>query len=332
MQYFERTASPLVLVTRPIGEQAFESLQKVCSIRLWSEALESMPRDVLLKEIAGVDAVLCLLTDKLDEEAITAAGKQLKCISTISVGFDHIDVPLCRKKGIAVAHTPDVLTATCATFAVGMMLSSLRRFPEAMAAIPRGEWKGMPLYWMTGADIETCTVGIVGFGAIGQAVARRLQPFGSTILYTRNRKNSPPPDGLSHCQEVELEELLQRSDIVTLHCPLNDKTKHLINKDRLAMMKSTALLVNASRGGCIDQDALVDALQTGVIGAAALDVTTPEPLPLDHPLLHMPNCAITPHISSATKSVRDKMCNMAVENVLLAMDGSTLKNPVPGSQ
>jgi lactate dehydrogenase-like 2-hydroxyacid dehydrogenase len=319
-------SKPIVFITRRVPQAGLARVQEVCQVRQW-ESDDAIPRQALLESVAGVAGLYCLLTERVDDELLHAAGPGLRVVSTMSVGYDHIDVAACRRRNIPIGNTPGVLTDTTADLALALMLATARRLIEAAAAVKSGEWSTWQPEWMTGYDLFGSTVGIVGLGRIGAAVAERLRGFGCRLLYTGS---SPKPDvaGPLGATYVELEQLLAASDFVTLHAPLNRATERMINGDSLRQMKRTAILINTSRGGLVDQDALYDALARGQIAAAGLDVTTPEPLPTDHPLLTLANCVVLPHIGSASIATRTKMALMAAENLIAGVQGQPLPNPV----
>lgn len=317
-----------VLVTRDLPADLLEPLRARCDVRLW-QSDEAMPRDELLAQVADAEGLLCLLTEQVDADLLDAAP-DLKVVSTMSVGYDHVDVTACAERGVRVGNTPGVLTDTTADLALALLLAASRRLIEAAEAVKSGAWDTWKPFWMTGRDLSGSTVGVVGLGSIGTAVAKRLRGFDCTILYSG--PNEKPENAASvDARYVELDELLAESDFVTLHCPLNEETRHLINADTLAQMQSTATLVNTGRGGLVDQEALYDALKAGTILAAGLDVTTPEPLPSDHNLLTLDNCIVLPHIGSASIATRRKMAAMAVDNLLAGVAGEPLPNEVSGA-
>jgi lactate dehydrogenase-like 2-hydroxyacid dehydrogenase len=318
--------TPLAVVTRRIPAQALEPLREACELRYWDKD-DPIPRATLLEWVNGVDGLYCLLTETIDDELLDAAGPSLKVVSTMSVGYDHIDVAACTARGIAVGNTPGVLTDTTADLAVGLLLAAARRLPEAIDSVRNGEWTTWKPMWLTGQDVFNSTVGIVGLGRIGAATARRLQGFGCHILYT-GHKPKPEIAGPLQAEYVEFDNLLERSDFVSVHVPLTPETRHMFNADAFRRMKPTAVFVNTSRGGVVDQDALHAALVNKEIFAAGLDVTDPEPLPPDHPLLSLPNCVILPHIGSASIATRTRMAIMAAENLIAGVTGNPLPNPV----
>jgi len=319
-------SKPKVVVTRRVPRAGLERVREVCDVRLW-DSDEPIPRATLLDWVKGIDGLYCLLTERIDDELLDAAGPSLKVVSTISVGYDHIDVAACTRRGVKVGNTPGVLTDTTADLALALMLATARRLPESIDAIRRGEWTTWKPEWMAGYDLYGSTVGIIGFGRIGFAVAKRLRGFDCRILYHDPFPNAALADQVG-AQPVDMDTLLAESDFVTLHTALTPETQRFFNADLFRKMKPTAILVNTSRGGTVDQDALYDALVNGTIAGAGLDVATPEPLPLDHPLLQLPNCVILPHIASASYATRGKMSLLAAENVIAGVEGRPLPNGV----
>jgi lactate dehydrogenase-like 2-hydroxyacid dehydrogenase len=303
-------AQPRVFVTRRLPGNALERLQEAHDVEVWPERVPP-PRDELLARAPELDGLLALLTDAVDAELIEAAPR-LRAISNYAVGVDNVDVEAATARGIPVGNTPGVLTESTADLALALMLGAARRLSEGEAFVRAGEWKTWEPGLMLGRDLHAATAGIVGYGRIGQAVGRRLEGFGCAVLTT------------SRSGGVPLEELLERSDFVTLHCPLTPETRGLIDDAALARMKPTAYLVNTARGPVVDTDALVRALAAGEIAGAALDVTDPEPLPGDHPLLDVPNLLVVPHIASATHATRGRMADIAVGNLLAGLAGEPM--------
>ncbi len=323
-------SKPQVVVTRRIPDEAIDAIRAACDVRYWDDD-EAIPRDTLLEWVhnggAGIDGLYCLLTEQINQELLEAAGDSLRVVSTMSVGYDHVDVDACTARDVAVGNTPGVLTDTTADLALALLLATARRLTEAAAAIQAGEWATWKPMWLTGRDLTGSTVGIVGLGDIGTAFARRLAGFDCRILYSGPREK-PENAGAVGAEHVGFETLLAESDFVSMHAPLNDATRELFNADVFGQMKSTAIFINTSRGGTVDQEALVDALRGGEIAGAGLDVTTPEPLPSDHPLLSLPNCVVLPHIGSASIATRTKMATMAAENLLAGVRGKPLVSRV----
>jgi glyoxylate reductase len=299
-----------VFVTRDLPGSALERLGAEHEVDLWSER-RPPPPDVLRERTARAQGLLAMLTDRIDAELI-AACPDLRVIANYAVGSDNVDLHAARARGIPVGVTPEVLTDSTADLAFACLLAAARRLPEAIAAVREGRWTTWEPDWLLGQDVHGATLGIVGFGRIGRAVARRAAGFDMEVIHTR---------------DLALEELLERADAVSLHVPLTPDTRHLIDDNALARMKPTALLVNTARGGVVDQDALARALHDGSIAGAALDVTDPEPLPPDHPLLDAPNLLVLPHIGSATHRTREGMADLAVDNLLAGLAGRPLPHP-----
>ena len=319
---------PRVFVARRIPEEGLDAVRAACEMDLWEDDLPP-PRDELLRRVAGVDGVLTLLTDRVDDEFLDAAGRGLRVVSNYAVGFDNIDVAACARRGIPVGNTPGVLTETTADLAWALLMAAARRVSEGERYVRDGRWKTWGPLLLLGPDVHGATIGIVGFGRIGQAVARRAAGFGMEILYHDVNRLPDDVTGPLGATFVPLEELLGRSDFVSLHVNLTPDTRHLINARTLGLMKSTAVLVNTSRGPVVDQAALADALERDVIFAAALDVTDPEPIPMDSPLVGRDDCVIVPHIASASRATRGKMAAMAAANLVAGVRGEPLPTPVP---
>jgi lactate dehydrogenase-like 2-hydroxyacid dehydrogenase len=307
-------AQQRVFVTRRLPGSALERLEAAHDVEVWPERTPP-PRAELLARAPDLDGLLSLLTDPVDAELIDAAPR-LRAISNYAVGVDNVDLEAAAARGIPVGNTPDVLTESTADLALALMLGIARRLAEGEAFVKAGEWVTWEPGLMLGRDLHGATVGIVGYGRIGQAVGRRLQGFGCAVVANTR-------DG-----GVSLEELLERSDFVTLHCPLTPQTRGLIDAEALSRMKPTAYLVNTSRGPVVDTGALADALHAGELAGAALDVTDPEPLPADHPLLEAPNLLVVPHIASATHATRGRMADIAVDNLLAGLAGEPMPHSV----
>jgi glyoxylate reductase len=308
------TDRPKVFVARLIPDDGIDPIVAACDARVWDGELPP-PRAALLEAIRDCDGVLTLLTDKVDDEFLDAAGPQLKVVSNYAVGFDNVDVPACTARGVAVGNTPGVLTETTADLAWALLMAAARRLPEG------------PLL-LLGPDVHGATIGIVGFGRIGQALARRASGFGMTILYHDVHRADPAVEAEFGATFLPLEELLPRVDFVSLHVNLTHDTHGLINAEKLSWMKPTAVLVNTSRGPVVNGADLADALRGSQIFAAALDVTDPEPIPADDPLLSLDNCLVVPHIASASRATRGKMAEMAAANLLAGVRGERIPTPV----
>lgn len=309
-----------VFATRKLPAATLERLAEQCQLEVWQDFLPP-DYDILRRKTSELDGLLCLLTDRIDA-ALIDASPQLKVISNMAVGYDNIDVPAASKRGIPVGNTPGVLTETTADFAFALLMAVARRIPEARAYIQAGHWKTWHPTVLAGQDIFGATLGIIGFGRIGQAVARRAQGFGMRLLVHNDMPEAAIAD--MGAEQVSLDELLAKSDYVSLHVPLTAKTHHMIGAAELGMMKPTAVLVNTARGTVVDSKALYDALRNGDILAAGLDVTEPEPIPMDDPLLTLDNCVVMPHIASASVATRRKMAEMAVDNLIAGLAGQPL--------
>ncbi len=282
---------------------------------MWPERLPPS-REELSYRVRDVEGLLCLLTDRIDAELL-AHAPNLTVIANYAVGYDNVDVAAATERGIAVGNTPDVLTDATADLAFALMLAIARRIPDEAAAVRGGRWLPWEPGENLGADVHGATLGLIGFGRIGQAVAKRARGFDMRVLHTDSRSD-----------QATIDELLASSDFVSLHAPLTPATQHLIDAGALAKMKPTAYLINTARGGLVDQRALAEALRRGTIAGAALDVTDPEPLPAEDPLLRAPNLIVVPHIGSATKITRERMADIAVDNLMAGLDGRPLPHPV----
>ncbi|HEX7225388.1 MAG TPA: D-glycerate dehydrogenase [Candidatus Limnocylindria bacterium] len=320
-------ARPRVFVARVIPDEGLDPVRAACDLDLWDDELPP-PRDELLRRVAGVDGILSLLTDRIDDELLDAAGPQLKVVSNFAVGFDNIDVPALTRRRVPAGNTPGVLTETTADLAFALLMAAARRIPESVDYVRDGNWRTWGPMLLMGVDVHGATLGIVGFGRIGREMARRGRGFGMDILYHDVHPATPEEEAELGARRVEMDELLRASDFISLHVNLTDETHHLIDADALRAMKPTAVLVNTSRGPVVDPDALTEALRGGEIFAAGLDVTEPEPLPSDHPLVALPNCVVVPHIASASKVTRGKMAAMAAANLLAGLRGERLPTPI----
>ena len=312
-----------VFVARRIPEEGLALLRAAADVELWDDDLPP-PRDDLLAHLRGVDALLSLLTDRVDDELLDAAGPQLRVVANLAVGFDNIDVPACTRRGIPVGNTPGVLTETTADLAFLLMMAAARRLKEGIDYVRGDRWQTWGPLLLRGMDVHGATLGIVGFGRIGREMAKRAGGFSMRVLYHDVQRASAADEAALGATFAPLEALLAESDFVTLHVNLTAETRHLIDAAALRRMKGTAVLVNTSRGPVIDQRALFKALRDGTIFAAGLDVTDPEPMRADDPLLTLPNCIVVPHIASATHVTRGKMARIAAENVLAGLRGERL--------
>ncbi|GAB4524568.1 MAG: D-glycerate dehydrogenase [Anaerolineales bacterium] len=318
-------SQPKIFVTRLIPEEGLALLRAACQVDVWEGELPP-PRQALLARLRGVDGVLSLLTDRMDAEAMDAAGAQLRVISNYAVGYDNVDVPAATTRGIPVGNTPGILTETTADFAFALLMAAARRVVEADAYVRAGHWQTWGPKLLLGVDVYGATLGLVGFGRIGQAVARRAHGFGMRILYFD--PHLPPESAPADCTPVELDTLLRESDFISLHTPLTEQTRHLMDAAAFAKMKPSAVLVNTARGPIVDPQALYEALASRRIFAAGLDVSEPEPLPADSPLLELDNLLIAPHIASGSRATRGKMAQIAAQNLLAGLRGERLPHCV----
>jgi glyoxylate reductase len=319
-------AKPNVFVTRAIPEQGLALVRDFCEADIWTEELPPA-REVILERVRGVDGILSLLTDRVDGAVMDAAGPRLKVISNYAVGFDNVDAAEATRRGIHVGNTPGVLTDTTADLAFALLMAAARRVVEGDKFARAGRWKTWGPTLLLGQDIFGATLGLVGFGRIGRAVAKRARGFDMRVLYYDPFVAADDPFVAEiGAQAVGLDPLLQESDFVSLHTLLNEGTRHLMDAAAFAKMKPTAILVNTSRGPVVDPDALYVALKEGQIGYAVLDVTEPEPIPADSPLLTLDNIIVVPHIGSASVATRGRMAQMAAENLIAGLKGERLPN------
>ncbi|MDJ0901829.1 MAG: D-glycerate dehydrogenase [Xenococcus sp. MO_188.B8] len=315
-----------VFITRRLPNIDLARLHQIAEVETWEEK-QPPPYSILLDKVKQIDGLLCLLTDAIDKQIIETATS-LKVISQMAVGYDNIDVATATARGIPVGNTPGVLTNATADLTWALLMAAARRIVEAEKFVRAGQWQTWEPTLLLGADLNGSTLGIVGFGRIGQAVARRAQGFDMKILYySRHRKELALERSLG-LEYAELSTLLSESDFVTLHASLSAETSHLINDRAFELMKSSAILINTARGGIVDPSALERALKNNQIAGAALDVTDPEPIPLDSPLLKLDNVIITPHIGSASYQTRAKMAQMAVDNLIAGLEAKRLPNCV----
>lgn len=338
-------ALPTILVTRQLPLRILNQLTMHGHVVTW-EQNRPVTREWLLDHISEAEALYCLLTDSIDRDVLVL-GKRLRVISSLSVGVDHIDVAECTNRGIPVGHTPGVLTETTADLAFGLLLAAARRIEEGARYVRQGQWTTWNPDLLLGRDIYDSTLGIIGFGRIGQAVARRALGFSMKVLVAQVSRSEHTEGNSPAGQEanvndsfhqwtwdesretgevtaVPFSDALSLSDFLTLHVPLTDDTRYMIGFKELKSMKSTAILINTARGGVVKTEALYRALKDGIIGGAALDVTDPEPLPASHPLLTLPNCLVIPHLGSASVATRARMAIMAAENVIAGLKGEHL--------
>ena len=315
------TEGPLrIVVTRRPPGSVLEVLGRAGDVVLWPEDL-AMPRAELEAAATHAHGLYCMLTDVIDD-SLLAAAPALRVVSSMAVGVDNVDLDACTRRGIPVGHTPGVLSDTVADMAIGLLLAASRRIMEGVDYVREGRWKTWEPDLLWGTDVHGATVGIIGFGGVGRAVARRLTGFNCSVLaYNRTR---PSPAEAPGVRFVELDHLYEAADHVVVAIALTDETRHIVDRSAFDRMKPTATLVNISRGGTVDQAALTAALRSGAIGAAALDVTDPEPMSGDDPLLDLPNCVVIPHLGSSTVRTRQAMADLAARNLLAGLHGKPL--------
>jgi glyoxylate reductase len=303
-----------VFVSRRLPGPALDRLSAAHEVEVWPERLPPSPAE-LVDRAEDAEGLLTLLTDRVDEDLIERSP-ELRAISNYAVGYDNIDVDAAAARGIAVGNTPDVLTEATADLTFALLLAAARRLPEAIADVRAGNWLTWEPAEYLGQAVQGATLGIVGLGRIGRAVARRAGGFDMTVIHANEGRGEA------------LDALLEESDFLSLHCPLTPSTYHLIDADALSRMRPTAIVINTARGPIVDAHALREALIAGEIAGAALDVTDPEPLPADDPLMTAPNLIVTPHIASATRAAREKMADLAVDNLLAGLDGLPMPHQV----
>jgi glyoxylate reductase len=315
-----------VVVTGKIPAVALERLRAEHTVDAWEDE-SPIARDELLKRVAGADAIVSLLTEKIDAELLDAAGKQLRSVSNVAVGYNNIDVPACRERNVLVTNTPGVLTDATADIAMALILMSTRRLAEGERVIRAQQPWQWGMFYMLGSSIQGSQLGIVGMGQIGAAVARRARAFGMTIAYTKRSPLDAETAKELNATHMELDELLATSDVVSLHCPYSPETHHLMNASTIGKMKKSAYLINTARGPVVDEEALATALQQGKIAGAGLDVFEKEPT-VHQALIGLDNAVLIPHLGSATVETRTAMANLAVTNALAVLSGKTAPNLV----
>jgi glyoxylate reductase len=312
---------PKVYVTRIIPDAGLNLIRELCDATIWEEELPP-PRDVILEQTREADGLVSLLTDRIDAELLDACPR-LRVVSNMAVGFDNIVVPDANDRGVLAGNTPGVLTETTADFAFALLMAAARRIPEGVDYVLTGQWKTWGPMLLMGSDVHHATLGLVGLGRIGAEMAKRARGFDMKVLYYDVVRRPDLETDLA-LEYAPLDMVLANADYVSVHTPLLPETHHLMNQERFEQMKPSAILINTSRGPVVDTQALVEALQRGEIRGAALDVTDPEPLPADHPLVTMSNCIVVPHIASASYDTRSKMAEIAARNLLAGLQGEPL--------
>ena len=326
---------PIVVATRQLPQKASNSLTAHAQVVCW-EHDRPVSREWLLNQIPEADGLYCLLTDRIDAEVLKF-GERLRVVSTMSVGYDHIDISACSVRNIPIGYTPGILTETTADLAFALLLASARRITEGVDYVRQGQWTEWKPNLLLGQEVFGASLGIVGFGRIGQALARRAQGFGMNVLAVRSSRqeyevsefsnvigSNGASSNTSAVTFVDLATALKESDFVSLHVPLNPETQHVLGASEFQMMKRSSILINTSRGAVVDHDALYSALHQGTIGGAALDVTDPEPILASHRLLTLSNCLVIPHLGSASTATRSLMADMAVKHVIAGLCGERL--------
>ncbi|QBP41904.1 2-hydroxyacid dehydrogenase [Paenisporosarcina antarctica] len=315
-----------IYITRKLPDAVVDRLREICEVSMWDKEEEPVPREVLMKEIRDVDGILSMVSDPIDETLINQAT-QLKVISNMAVGYNNIDIKAATERGIMVTNTPGVLTETTADLTFALLMATARRLVESSDYLREGKWKSWFPMQLTGQDIHGSTLGIIGMGRIGEALAKRAKGFDMNVIYTNRSRKSKAEEELG-IQYKDKETLLRESDFVCVLVPFTLETKDTINKEELALMKPTAVLINTARGGVVNEDALYEALINKEIWAAGLDVFQEEPVPIDHPLLTLPNVVALPHIGSSSINTRMKMAHLAATNLIDGISGNTPKNLV----
>ena len=313
---------PRIFMTRAIAPAAIERLSAQTDLEVWPHEAPP-PYEILIDRVQNATGIVSLLTDRIDAGLIAAAGPDFRIIAQMAVGFDNIDVAAATARGIPVGHTPGVLTETTADFAWTLLMAAARRVVEAHNEVQQSIWRPWGPDVLTGQDIFGATLGLVGFGRIGQAMAKRAQGFDMPILY-HDLQRFPEAEKSLGAQFVSLEELLERADFVSLHTFMSPQNKFMMGKSQFGQMKPNAIFINTARGGLVDPDALLWAVRERKMAGAGLDVFETEPIPEGHPLLNEPSVIITPHIASASKNTRARMALMAAENIIAAIEGKRI--------
>ncbi|MEK4562356.1 D-glycerate dehydrogenase [Staphylococcus sp. FSL K6-3157] len=315
-----------IVVSRKIPKSFIEQLETLADVEVWNESYTPMPRDKFLASLKDATACLITLSEKIDEEVIEAAP-HLKVIANMAVGFDNIDVQLVQSKGIVVTNTPGVLTETTAELGFTLMLTVARRIVEAEQYVQRGEWQSWGPYLLAGKDLYNAKVGIYGMGDIGKAFARRLKGFNANIMYHNRSRHKDAEEALGALY-VPFDTMLEHSDFIICTAPLTEDTRNKFDTAAFKKMKNDVIFINIGRGAVVDEQALVNALQDGEIGACGLDVLRQEPIDMTHPLLSMKNAVILPHIGSASVVTRNRMIQLCVDNIRLVLSHKQAKTPI----
>lgn len=316
---------PSIYITRKIPNELFEHYEDYYDLRMWEKS-EPVPRERLLQEVKEVDGLLCMISEEIDDDLLQAAPN-LKVVANCAVGYDNIDVHATKNCDVIVTNTPDVLTDTTADLAFGLLMATARKLLEANQYIKNNQWKYWAPYLLAGTDIHHKTIGIVGMGRIGEAIAMRARGFDMKIMY-HNRSRKLEAERRLNATYVDFETLLREADFVMNVVPLTDETHHLFNQTAFEIMKTTAIFINISRGATVNEEALIEALKNKKIKAAGLDVFETEPITNDHPLMQLDNCLCLPHIGSASMETRTKMIQLCLENIHGVLSGKGAKTPI----
>lgn len=317
---------PYIFITRKLPHEVVEPLQSKYEVKMWDKEDVMAPREVLLEEAKKADALLTMLSDKIDEE-VFSKGENLKVVANLAVGFDNINVVRASEHGVAVCNTPDVLTDTTADLTFALLMASARRLVEAAEFVKQGAWQSWSPLLLAGHDIHHKTIGIIGMGSIGSAVAKRAKGFDMNILY-HNRSRKPEVEAELGAIYSTFDDLIEKADFVVCLTPLTEETRDLFTREVFGRMKDTAVLVNAARGPVVNEKDLYDALVAGDIAAAGLDVFDHEPIDKSHPLLKLPNVVALPHIGSSSIETRMTMMSLCVDNIDLVLSGKEPKTLV----
>ncbi|XXM70490.1 2-hydroxyacid dehydrogenase [Lysinibacillus sphaericus] len=315
-----------VFITRKLPESVIEPLNEEYHVEMWEKEDVPVPREVLLKKAGSASALITMLSDQVDGELLEHAPS-LKVVANLAVGYDNIDLHAAKKKDVIICNTPDVLTDTTADLTFGILMAAARRIVEADRYIKEGRWKSWSPLLLAGADIHHKTIGIVGMGSIGEAVAKRAKGFDMNILY-HNRSRKPVAEERLGAVYVSMDELLAQSDFVAVLAPLTPETEGLFQKEQFQAMKKSAFFINAARGAIVNEDALTEALKKGEIAGAGLDVFVEEPIDSEHPLLQFDNVVALPHIASSSIETRTAMMNLCVQNVMAVLKGDKPRTQV----
>lgn len=315
-----------IYVTRQLPDEVMERLHEQFEVKVWNDPDEPVPRNVLLEEVADVDGLFCMLSETIDEEVFQHAP-QLKIVANLAVGYNNIDIDAAKNRNITVTNTPGVLTETTADLTFALLMATARRLVETSEIVRNGEWGAWAPMHFTGQDIHGKTLGIVGLGRIGEAVAKRATGFDMNILY-HNRSRNEQAEARIGAKYSEMDDLLQRADYIVLLLPYSTSNHHLIGKREIDLMKEDAIVINTSRGGLVDEDALYEALEQRKIWGAGLDVFEQEPLPKDDRLLTSKYVTVSPHIGSASIATRLQMCHLVCDNLIHVLSGDEPLTPV----